>query len=277
MKIIAVDDEELQLETILEYLQELYPHAEIRGFTRVSDALTHLDGSMPDVAILDINMPGNINGISLGEILRKKNKRIKLLYCTGYAEYAMDAYKMHANGYLRKPVQKEELKKEMQYVLQMPVYDDERPHIHAFGNFDVYVDNRPVEFKRKKSKEILAYLVDREGSWVTNKELIVILWDGSDVSDGAFSKYITLLVNLMMADLESAGVAYVVERQRGRLRLLKDRVACDYYGYLNNEEEAILKFHGEYMSQYSWGEETLAALLASRSVKFKINENKETV
>ncbi len=265
MKIIAVDDEALQLETIVEYVEELYPHATVKGFTKVSDVLTYMESETADLAILDIQMPGNINGINLGEMLRQKNKRIKLLYCTGYSEYAMDAYKMHANGYLRKPVRKDELKKEMQYILQMPSYDDDKPHIHTFGNFDVYVGNRPIEFKRKKSKEVLAYLVDRDGCWVTNKELVVILWDQTGAADHTFSKYVTLLVNLLLTDLEDAGIAYIVERRRGKLRLLKDEVACDYFDYLNKDEDTISRFGGEYMTQYSWGESTLAALLSKES------------
>ncbi len=261
MKIIAVDDEALQLETIMEYITDLYPEASVSGFTKVSDVLKHMETETADVAILDIHLPGNINGINLGQMLRQKNRRIKLLYCTGYSQYAMDAYKMHANGYLRKPVQKEELAKEMQYVLQMPVYDDNKPYIHTFGNFDVYVSNRPIEFKRRKSKEVLAYLVDREGSWVTNKDLVVALWDDTGTADTALSKYITLLVNLMLADLGSAGIAHIVERRRGKVRLLKDEVACDYYEYLGGDKSAIGRFHLEYMSQYSWGEETLASIL----------------
>ncbi len=260
MKIIAVDDEALQLETIVEYVSDLYPDARIQAFTKVSDVLKYMETETADMAILDISMPGNINGISLGQMLRKKNPRIKLLYCTGFSDYAMDAFKMHANGYLRKPIQKEDLMRELRYVLQMPVYDDNRPYIHTFGNFDVFADNRPVSFKRKKSKEILAYLTDREGSWVTNRELVVVLWDESG-TDSALSKYVTLLVNEMMADLYNAGIGYIAERQWGKVRLLKDEVLCDYFEYLRGDEQTKAGFRFEYMSQYSWGEETLAYLV----------------
>ncbi len=260
MKILAVDDEILQLETIVEYVSEIYPNAQISSFTRVSDVIRFMETETVDVAILDISMPGNINGISLGEMLRQKNSRIKLLYCTGFSDYAMDAFKMHANGYLQKPIKKDDLMRELRYVLQMPVYNDNRPYIHAFGNFDIYVDNRPVAFKRKKSKEVLAYLTDREGGWVTNRELIVVLWDESG-SDSAFSKYITLLVNEMVADLKNAKISHIIERQRGKVRLRKNEVVCDYYEYLNGDKHAKELFHQEYMSQYSWGEETLAFLL----------------
>ncbi len=260
MNIIAVDDEVLQLETILEYLSELYPEDRVCGFTKVSDVLKYMENQEIDVAILDISMPGNINGINLGEILRQKNKRVKLLYCTGYSDYAMDAFQIHANGYLRKPIGREEFRQEMQYVLQMPVFGDEKkPYIHTFGNFDVFADNRPVVFRRNKSKEILAYLTDRQGSWVSNKELVVVLWDETE-SDVAFSKYVTTLVNDMMSALEQSGVGHIVERQRGKVRLRTEEVVCDYYEYLSGDEQARNKFHQEYMSQYSWGEETLATI-----------------
>ncbi len=256
MKFIAVDDEALQLETIVEYLSELYPDAQISSFTRVSDVLKHIETETADAAILDISMPGPVNGIHLGELLRQRNRRIKLLYCTGFADYAMEAFQIHANGYLRKPIKKEELRRELGYVLQMPVYGEEKPYIHTFGNFDVFVRSRPVVFRRRKSKEVLAYLTDREGSWVTNRELIVMLW-AEEGSDQAFSKYITTLVNDLAQDLKEAGIGHIVERQRGMLRLRKEQVECDYYSYLRGAGS----FRGEYMSQYSWGENTLGTLL----------------
>ncbi len=266
MKIIVVDDEILQLETIVEYVSEIYPDAEIHSFTRVSDVLKHIEIATADVAILDINMPGNINGINLGEMLRHKNHRIKLLYCTGYSRYAMDAFKIHANGYLRKPIEREQLLQELKYVLRMPVWDSEKPYIQTFGNFDVFVGDCPILFRRKKSKEILAYLVDRKGSWVTNQELIVALWDDTGAADNRFTKYVTTLVTLMMNDMERAGVDYIVERKRGKLRIKKNEVTCDYYEYINGSEQARASFHGEYMSQYSWGEETLANIVRLQNI-----------
>ncbi len=263
MRIIALDDEKLQLETIVDYLESIYPTAEILGFDKVSRLLEYIESETVDVAILDISLPGNINGINLGKLLRQKNKRIKLVYCTGYSDFAIDAFKMHANGYLQKPIRKEDLMRELDYVLQMPVYNDtDKPYIHTFGNFDVFVNNRPIVFKRSKSKEILAYLTDRKGTWVTNRELSAILWEELE-DDLALSKYITTLVRDMMVDLENANIGHIVERQRGKIRLLTNEVNCDYYDYLNGDEKALSHFSNEYMNQYSWAEYTLAALLNS--------------
>ncbi len=261
MRIIAVDDEALQLETVVEYVAELYPAAEVVGFDKVSNVLEYAEAETIDLAILDISMPGNINGINLGEMLRQKNKRIKLLYCTGYSDFAIDAFRMHANGYLQKPVLKEDLKRELDYILQMPVFDGaDKPYIHTFGNFDVFVNDRPVIFKRNKSKEILAYLTDRKGTWVTNRELAAVLWEETGM-DITVSKYITTLARNMIIDLENADISHIIERKRGKIRLLVNEINCDYYDYLKGDEQACMQFCNEYMNQYSWAESTLAALL----------------
>ncbi len=264
MRIIAVDDERLQLETIMEYVTEFYPSAEFVAYSKVSDVLADTQIENTDIAILDIQMPGNINGINLGEMLRQRNRRIKLLYCSGYSNYAIDAFKMHANGYLEKPIRKDDLMREIEYVMQMPVWSEsKKPYIHTFGNFDLFVNNRPVMFKRNKSKEILAYCTDREGSWVTNRELAAVLWEESCM-DLALSRYITVLSRDLVIDLENVGAEHIVERQRGKLRLLKDEVVCDYYDYMGGDELAIDQFHYEYMSQYSWAETTLGYLVREK-------------
>lgn len=37
-------------------------------------------------------------------------------------------------------------------------------------------------------------------------------------------------------------------------------VTCDYYEYLDGKPEGVRSYNGQYMSQYSWGEVTLAEL-----------------
>ena len=48
--------------------------------------------------------------------------------------------------------------------------------VQCFGNFEVFVGGRPLSFKRSKSKELLAYLVDRNGATCTNGEMLAVLW-----------------------------------------------------------------------------------------------------
>ncbi len=75
-----------------------------------------------------------------------------------------------------------------------------------------------------------------------------------------------MLVTLMMNDMEQADIDYIVERKRGKLRILKNKITCDYYEYINGIEQARAGFHGEYMSRYSWAEETLASIIRQQNI-----------
>ncbi len=55
----------------------------------------------------------------------------------------------------------------------MPFSVPKRLQIRTFGNFEVLYDNTPLRFKYQKTKEMLAYLVDRNGSMCSTGELML--------------------------------------------------------------------------------------------------------
>ena len=87
----------------------------------------------------------------------------------------MKAFELHATGYLMKPVTAEDIRRELTF-LYKDSGRDKRVRVQTFGGFDVFVDGKPLEFKRSKSKELLAYLIDRHGANVTTGELCAALW-----------------------------------------------------------------------------------------------------
>ena len=64
----------------------------------------------PDIAIVDINMPG-LNGLETIEILKMRNINMKVIIHTSYSEfdYARKAIQLGAVEYLLKPASKEEM------------------------------------------------------------------------------------------------------------------------------------------------------------------------
>lgn len=52
-----------------------------------------------------------------------------------------------------------------------------------------------------------------------------------------------------------------MESVNGKRRLVTEKVSCDLYDYLTGREEFSQLFKGSYLSNYSWGEVTLAELL----------------
>ncbi len=63
---------------------------------------------MPDILILDIEMPG-LNGIETARALSRKLSQSVIIFSTAYDQYAIDAFNVAAMGYLLKPFNKVQL------------------------------------------------------------------------------------------------------------------------------------------------------------------------
>ena len=205
MKAICVDDVRLAVEYTVNQCKQLEQIDEVRGFIRASDALKWAETHAVDLAILDINMP-DMNGIQLAAEIKRLCPQAAILFLTAYREYALDAYSVHPAGYLLKPVSLETLAREAAYVFteKKPV-QPVRIQIQTFGNFDVFVDGRPVHFKLTKSKELLAYLVDKQGSGVTRREIFSVLWEDKDY-DRKMQKQLDVYIRSLRDTLLEYGI-----------------------------------------------------------------------
>ena len=134
--------------------------------------------------------------------------------------------------------------------------------IRTFGYFDVFVGNKPISFRNKKAKELFALLVDRRGGYISSEEAISFLWEDEPVSPVTLARYRKVALRLKNT-LEEFGISDVVETVDGKRRLVMERVRCDLYDYLSGKEEYAQLFKGTYLSNYSWGENTLAELTGS--------------
>lgn len=80
---------------------------------------------LPDVLITDIRMPG-LSGLALMRRLREENMPVKVIFISGYAEfaYAQEALQMGAFDYLLKPVKAENIAETLQHYInqyELPV------------------------------------------------------------------------------------------------------------------------------------------------------------
>ncbi|MEG0379241.1 MAG: two-component system response regulator, partial [Eubacterium sp.] len=48
--------------------------------------------------------------------------------------------------------------------------------VQTFGNFEIFVGGKAMKFKRSRSKEVLAYLIDRQGAGACTRELAAVIW-----------------------------------------------------------------------------------------------------
>ncbi len=264
MKIICIDDEPLILNMTVALCRELPAKPEVCGFSNAADALHWLENHTADIALLDINMP-DMNGIQLAARIRAADSNVSIIFLTGYSEYAVDAFRLHASGYLLKPVSKQRLTEEIDHVMQqrntgsaLPA-DRAQISVRTFGEFDLFVNGQVVAFPRSKAKELLAYLIDRQGGSITRATAFAVLWE-EGVYDRSMQKQLDVVIRSLRTTLKSVGAEDILEMKQGALRICPEKLDCDMYRFLGGDVAAINTYRGEYMNAYSWASTTEAFL-----------------
>ena len=254
MRIIAVDDEKIALEALAGAIKAIVTEDEVVTFRYSEDALEYAKQNLCDIAFLDIEMVG-MSGVELAEELKKLNSEINIVFCTGYGGYRGAAFDLHASGYLMKPITPEKIKRELEN-LRRPISVKKKLKVQTFGNFEVYIDGKPLYFKYRRTKELLAYLIDRVGSMCSVGEIIGILFEDESGREDYFQK----LRRDLISTLDDVGCSEAIVHKRGMLGVAVTEIQCDYYDYLNNKKDLSISYFGEYMSQYSFAEFTNAQL-----------------
>ena len=253
MLAIAVDDEVLMLGALVAAIKASPDISEVAQFSDCDEALDFVKENSTDVAFLDINMRG-MGGLTLAEKIHSACPDCKIVFCTGHEEYAIPAFKLHVSGYLLKPISAEDVQSEINNI--KGIRNREKPLVvKCFGNFEVYVNGEKLAFKRSKTQEVLAFLVDRNGAGVTVAEIGVALWEDSENKKN--QNYIHQLFHDLRQTMEAAGVGEIFKRNSYFYSVDSEKMDCDYYAFLKT---GTPKFRGEYMSQYSWAEETCGLL-----------------
>ena len=251
---IAVDDEKLMLHALVRAISASPDIKDVIKFSNAENALDYVKENYIDVAFLDINMRG-MGGIALAEKIIELQPNSKIVFCTGYEEYAIPAFKIHASGYLMKPISAEDVQNEIDNIKGVRK-KEKLLEVKCFGNFEVYVKGERVVFKRSRTKELLAFLVDRKGAGMTAKQICAVLFP-EDSDDSKNVAYLRQLVLDLKTTLKTVGAEEVFRHETPCYRIDTSLIKCDYISYL---ETGKPEFFGEYMAQFSWAEETCAML-----------------
>ena len=123
---LIADDEPLLRERLASMLARLWPELQVVAQARNGrEAVELFDQVMPQVAFLDVHMPG-MNGI---EAARCIGGRAELVFVTAFDQYAVEAFHQRAIDYLVKPVQQERLADTVQRLRQRLQAPAPRPDI----------------------------------------------------------------------------------------------------------------------------------------------------
>lgn len=257
MKILAVDDEAGALRILKQAISEAIPGAEITDVQSGDAAKLHLM-QHPDtqVAFLDIHLR-ETDGLTLGKELKRISPKLDIVFCTGFSEYGIEACNMQAKGYILKPATAAKISAVVENLRMPESVAPKGVTAQTFGNFALFADGRLVSFSRAKSQEMVAYLIDRRGSGVTRKELAAVILEDETYSR-ATQSYLTQIIADACKVLRTVGYENLIIKSYNSYAINKDILQCDLYDY---DKGDLSRFHGEYMTQYTWSEMTLGELL----------------
>ncbi|MBO4799038.1 MAG: response regulator [Lachnospiraceae bacterium] len=232
---------------------------EIAKFSRCKEALDAIEkGQIPDVVFTDTEMP-DMSGLDFALRLKGVAPDTRTIFVSEDERYAVEAFRIKAYGYLIKPLKAEDVRCELESIPEFRKEDRKKLEIRCFGHFDIFWQGKPLIFARKQSKELLAYLVDREGAACTSGEIATALWkEGEDTASE--KNRIRVLVNDLRTTLRKIGMEDVIIRDHRELAIRRELVDCDYYSMLEGDRNALKAYRGKYMEDYSWAELTNANL-----------------
>lgn len=255
MKVISVDDERLALEDLRDICLSLPQVSDFQTFSNPADALEHAAKHKIDLAFLDIEMPV-MSGLELAARLLRIDGNIKIIFVTGFKEYAYDAFGVNAIGYVLKPFSEDMIRREIEKAASLQLQSvTVGIRVKTFGYFDVFVQNKPVYFSSSKAKELLALLVDRRGGSVSTENAISLLWPDREYDDTVQSLFRKVLKSLRVS-LADAGISDILIDVRNQRSVDTEKFSCDLYALLQKDQAAVENYTGEYMQGYSWAQST---------------------
>lgn len=255
MRVIAVDDEKLVLEDIRDICENIEFVESVELFSNPADAIEYTENNRVDVAFLDIEMP-IMSGLELARKLNSINSAVKIIFVTGFKNYAYEAFGVNAVGYVLKPFSDDMILQQLEKLKRDDISDCEKTvFIKTFGYFDLFVNGKSVAFSSTKAKELLALLVDRRGGSVSTENAVSLLWPGREYNEAVQSLFRKVLRNLRNV-LSQEGISEILVDARNQRSVDMSKFDCDLYRLIKSDSEALTQYTGEYMNGYAWAEPT---------------------
>ena len=167
MKIVICDDcvKDLQrLERLLQKYRDTAAriHFEVEEFTdacRLYERI--LQGDQADIYLLDMIMSEK-NGIEIGSLIRQNGGGGVIIYVTTSADFALEAYEVHASRYLLKPVSEEHFFEAMDFALYYQNAEKNPLFPVKTKNGTLSVPYSKIEYIENYSRMLNVFLADGE-------------------------------------------------------------------------------------------------------------------
>ncbi len=279
MRIVLVDDEYLSLTRLKTLLEESkVAGIEIVGeYTDSLKVIEEIQSLKPSVVFLDIVMP-DMDGLALGEKIQELLPDVEIVFTTGFDQYALDAFNLHAVDYLLKPVQIKRLEKTLERLDQINNKHKQSvtnsTTINLFGGLHVTSPDgqtKILKWRTSKAKELFAYLLNHRDEIIFRDTVLELFWPESDrdrASKQLYTAIYTIRQTLKNYDLD--GVQISSPLLNSGYKLLMEHTIVDVEQWLyslkslpsleqatvDEHEQVFQMYTGDYLGDcdYLWAE-----------------------
>jgi two-component SAPR family response regulator len=228
MRIAAVDDETHVLERFERMVSDITELNLCGLFETGEQLLAYLEENPLDAVFLDIEMPG-VNGLQLSEQIQNLNEHIDIIFVTAFNQYAVEAFEVQALDYILKPLTEDRLAKSVNRLLKTrkSVNVPGNLFVQCLGDFEVFLNGEALTWKNSKAKEVLAFLIHKNGVPVSWEKIADAVWPDYNSQKAQTNFHATTY--LLRKRLADAGLSQILESVRGNYRIATDKVDCDVY------------------------------------------------
>lgn len=270
MKAILVDDEPLALDILEKFINENDEMSVVAKITNPHLAIKEIIQQDVNVVFLDINLPG-INGLEMAEIILGEKPNLIIIFITAHAEYALQAFDVHALDYLVKPITDSRIRKTINRVKnKLNAKKDVLKVIHLkmCNHFAINVNNdtfETISWRTAKVQEVFLYLMHNREKIVRKSTLIDLLWSETD-PDRAYSQLYNTIYNVRKGlkrfqehfQLKSTSEGYILYTSKNILIDIDDwkkdvsSLPKLNWDTINLYKDAMYKYTGAYLNDYDY-------------------------
>ena len=185
MRILLLEDERILKESIEEFLQS--KNYEVESYENSDDAFDAIFEKEYDLLLLDVNVPGELDGFSLRKKLSLEDKNIPTIFVT--AMLSSDAMLQgYANGccdYIKKPFDLIELYLRVQHALKINCFQTECNFLqlpqnfrYDLTNYELIQDDTVISLS-KTENDILNIFLQNKNKVVSFEMLYERIWENS--------------------------------------------------------------------------------------------------
>ena len=183
-QIAVVEDEPLMREELALMLRKAgYEAIEIREFDHVAEQLEQIS---PDLAVLDLNLPG-VSGFQICRGIKGKGSfPVLVLTSRDQLKDELHALELGADEYLTKPCRRERILARVSNVLKR--YEGRANLLEGPGylldrqTYTLYINNSSIVLPKNQGK-LLEIFLSRSDRTVTKDELCTALWGTTEFID----------------------------------------------------------------------------------------------